>query len=113
MGPILFTVYTPEQTKLCGIALTCADNIVIDGCNISSPCCISGRHTDLNGGPTLIVTDWLSVGGLVCRHNYGIVTNGYVVSSSGTSLISRSSSPCNHHFITAVCDLKINYTWKI
>ena len=86
---------------------------MIDGCNISSPCYISDRHIDLNGGPTLTVTDWLSVGGLVRRHNYGVVTNGYVVLSSGTRLISRNSSPYDYHLITALCNLKIKWMWKI
>ena len=105
---------THKETKLCGTALTCADNIVINGCSISSPYCISSRHTDLNGGPTLIVTDGLSVGGLVCRHNYGVVTNGYVVFSSGTRLVTNeNSSPRNSQLITALCDLKIMWSWKI
>ena len=104
---------THSEAKHGGMALTSADNNVIGGCNISSSCCISGRHTDLNGGPALAVTDWLSIGGLVCRHSYGVVTNGYVVSSRGTSLTSRNSSPHNYQLIAALHDLKIKWSWKI
>ena len=84
---------------------------MIDDCHNSGPCHISGRHADLNGGPTLAVTDWLNVGSVVCGNNYGVVTNGYVVSSSGTRLI--NSSPRNDHLIMALCDLEINWTWKV
>ena len=99
---------------ICGIALTCADSTAVHGCNASSPCSTSGRHSDLNSGPTLAVTDWLSVSSLFHSHWYHSVTNGYIISINAASLFWRST-PWYYYITTTLHDLKRNWirnTWK-